>query len=150
MTVGAFTWFDAAKIKVMNGGGPVQLQGDAIKAALCNSSQVLDATFTGASGDARYSDLTGELATANGYTVGGVAMTGVTLTGSGADVTWDGDPIAWTLSGSITAKYLVLYDDTTPNKDLLAVSNLSTGGGSVTYPTGDLVFDPDGAIEVLS
>lgn len=146
---GAFFWFNAAKLKIMRGGGSVDLANDAIKWVLCASSQALPATFTGSSGDCRYSDLTGELTTANGYTAGGLAMTGQSLLLSGASVVWNSDNPLWTLSGSITFKYLVAYDNTTANKDLLCVADMDTGGGSVTAVTGPLLITKT-AIETLT
>jgi hypothetical protein len=45
-----------------------------IKAVLTTSTQAITRTFTGSSGNARYTDLTNELGTASGYTAGGVAL----------------------------------------------------------------------------
>ena len=44
-------------------------------------------------------DLSGEIANGNGYTTGGEALTGVTLTQTAGVVTFDADPIVWTASG---------------------------------------------------
>lgn len=85
-----------------------------------------------------YGDLTNELATANGYTLGGVALSGVTWTRSGSTVTFDAADLspAWTASGgSITARFLVIYKNATVNtivKPLLCVCLMDTAPADVT------------------
>lgn len=128
MTTGNFVMFDAAKLKSL---ATLRLGSDAMHAILCNGSQALAEAFTGLSGDCRYSDLTGELATASGYTVGGAALTGVTLT-SGPFVPWAADTTGWTITGTITPKYVVIVDWSAPNQDLIAFVDLSTGGGTIS------------------
>src|SRR3954469_25501696 len=74
-----------------------------------------------------YGDLTNEVATAFGYTAGGVALTGETWTRSGATTTYDAADLtpAWTAAGgSITARFGVIYANATLNgivKPLLCV-----------------------------
>jgi hypothetical protein len=53
--------------------------------------------------------------------------------------------VSWTLSGTITAKYLIFYVDGATNKDLLMVADLDDTGGSATYGAGTLAFIPDGS-----
>lgn len=66
-----------------------------------------------------YTDITGELATANGYTAGGQALANITFTRSGAIVTFDADDSLWTASGgAIAATGAVVYD-TTGTKPLM-------------------------------
>jgi hypothetical protein len=140
---GSFFWIDRALKK--RDDGTFKLDGSqTIKAVLLASSQAVARGFLGSSGDARYADLTGELATANGYTAGGAALTGVALERASANIVrFRSDPIAWTLTGSVTFKYLALYVFGATNKDLLMVSDMDTGGGTVTAPTGVLQFNPD-------
>jgi len=106
-----------------------------IKAALTTSTQALTADFAGTSTDCRYADLTNQVANGNGYTTGGVTLS-MTVTRSTGTVTVDStvDP-SWT-SATFTAKYLVIYNDTATNKDLLAYVDLDTGGGSVSVTAG--------------
>jgi len=106
------------------------------------------ALFTSASnantlsvGTGVFGDLTNEHANANGYTSGGVAVTGVTWTKSGATLTFDSDNSVWTASGgSITARYCVLYKDATVNsivKPLLLVCLMDTAPADVTATDGN-------------
>lgn len=205
MAAGTPTIFIPAKSKLLKGG--FNLSSDALKAALCTSVQALSAGFIGASGDARYADLSAEVANGNGYTTGGNALAGVVLsyyvvsatvvnagtggtagaqtitgtTGTGTkfqasvtvtagaisainSITVQGsytvlptNPTAEPVTGgaltgatvslvmgialtftnpswaasTITAKYIVFYDNTATNKDLLAFADLET-----TQPTG--------------
>lgn len=136
---GPFTLFNIPKKKILGGGGSVNLLTDTFKAALCTSAQALAATFAGASTDARYADLTGELTTAAGYTAGGLTLTSPTLVDTAGVVSWDFADAVWTLTGGgITFKYFVIYDFTTTNKDLIAFCDMDTGGGSVSPTAGAL------------
>jgi len=139
-TQGPLTWFDLALDKIAD--GTIDLTTDTFKAVLLASTQAISKTFAGASTDGRYADLTAELATASGYTAGGVALTTVTLTRSGSTVTWDADAFGWTLSGTITFKYVAIYSDTATNKDLLCFCDMDTGGGSISALTGTLQYTP--------
>lgn len=90
-----------------------------------------------------YGDLTNEHANANGYTTGGVAITGVTLTASGAVVTFDIADLApgWTATGgSIINRFVVIYKNATVNgivKPLLCVALADTTPADVTTTTGN-------------
>ena len=134
---GAWTILNLAKLKVME--STINLAADNFNVVLCSSSQALSASFTGSSGQARYADLTGELATANGYTVGGVNLASPTLTLAGATVTFNGGNPSWTLTGSgITFKYAVIIDESAANKDILAYCDMDTSGGSVSPIAGSM------------
>ncbi len=88
-----------------------------------------------------YGDLTSEHANANGYTTGGLAVTGITWTRSGATIAFDADNAVWTASGgSIVARYAVLYRNATVNsivKPLLLVCLLDTTPGDITATNGN-------------
>lgn len=83
-----------------------------------------------------YGDLTNEHANGSGYTTGGVALTSITWTASGATITFDCDNAVWTASGgSIVARFAVIYQNATLNsivKPLLCVCLLDTAPANVT------------------
>lgn len=141
-TQGPFTWIDRALLKI--GDGTLDLDTMVIKCAFLDASQAVTRSFLGASGNAQYSDLTGELATANGYTHGGLALPGVSLVRPTAGRTkFTSSNLAWTLTGSITWKYTCFYVDGATNKDLLMVADMDTGGTTITALAGSLVIGPD-------
>jgi hypothetical protein len=86
----------------------IDVTADSFKAMLCTSAYTPDQ-------DAHQfkSDVTNEIAAGGGYTAGGAAITGMTITYDattntlkidGGDVTWD--------PSTITARFIVVYDDT--------------------------------------
>jgi len=89
----------------------------------------------------KFADLTNEVATAFGYTAGGVALTNVVLSRSGNVVSFDADPAVWNASGgSITARFGVIYRDATDGTivdPLHSVCLLDTAPADVTATTGN-------------
>lgn len=136
---GNYAALNLAKLKMLN--GTVNVSSDTLHAVLCSSAQGLSPTFAGASTNAQYSDLTNELSTANGYTAGGVAISGVSLTQSSGIVTLAAGNPSWTITGGgITFKYVAIVDWTTANKDILFYCDMDTSGGSVTSVAGTMLI----------
>jgi hypothetical protein len=86
-----------------------------------------------------YSDISGsELAGGNGYTTGGLTMTGVTVTeDDSADrgtVAWDNP--TWAASGGSIGATIgaIIYDDTVTNKPVVGYINF---GGAQTASSGE-------------
>ncbi len=63
-----------------------------------------------------YGDLTNEVANANGYTTGGVAIASQSWTNTSGTITWTCANGVWTAAGgSITARFGVIYKNATVN-----------------------------------
>lgn len=88
-----------------------------------------------------YGDLTNEVANANGYTTGGVAIASETWTNAAGTMTFTCANGLWTASGgSITARFAVIYKNATVNiivKPLLCVCLLDVTPADVTATTGN-------------
>lgn len=143
MPAGPWIVFNRAKEKLAD--GTFDLDGHTFNVALCLATQSLAADFAGASTDARYADLTHELANGDGYATGGEALSGVTWNRSGGTVTFDCADPQWTEMTKTGIKYAVIYSDTATNKDLLAFCALDTDGTiAVTDGTFTIIIDADG------
>jgi hypothetical protein len=143
MAQGAFFWLDRASLKLVD--GTVKLDGThTLKAVLTTITQPLSRSFLGSSGDARYADLTNELTTANGYTAGGVVIASPAIgRASTTRSRFSSSAFSWTLTGTITFKYVLIFDFSATNKDLVAVCDMDDTGGSAVANTGLLQFSPD-------
>lgn len=86
-------------------------------------------------------DLTNEVATAFGYTAGGAAIGGATVTNVTGTETFTANPVVWTAAGgSITARFAVLYKVgtfATIVNPLIAVCLVDATPADVTATTGN-------------
>jgi len=88
---------------------------------------------------ATYGTLTDELANGGGYTTGGIALTGITLTTVGPVTTWAIADTVLVASASLVFRFAVIYKNATVNgvvKPLLCVSLLDTTPADTTIPDG--------------
>lgn len=140
-----FTLFDEF-IKYL-GDGTIDLDTHTFKAILTNSAPVQGTNTI-------KSDIT-EITAANGYSSGGVTMSGVTWTetSSGSGVwRFTASSPAWTASGGsiATHQYLVVYDDTPTSPADPLVGYVDSGASSViangntrTWTISAGLFDAD-------
>lgn len=99
---------------------------------------LLTSSYTPDSTDAVYTDLSNELTTLDGYTLGGKALTNVTWVKAGETTTLDSDDVSWDATGSgLTARYAVIYNFSDTGKGLLCIALLDTTPGDVFADNGD-------------
>jgi hypothetical protein len=95
--------------------------GDTYKVMLCTAA-TFDATDTTLAGITKT-----EVVNGDGYTTGGEALTGVTVTTTTFNgATFDASDVVWSASGGpITASFAILYNDTAAGDPPLAFINFS-------------------------
>lgn len=121
-------WVMYNEFKETLGKKVVDLVNDTFKVGLFLSTSNAGAATLAT---AQYATLTNQVATANGYTATGTSVT-PGWTRSTGTVTFDTSDAAWTASGgSITARFAVLYDNTSTNKDLVAYCLLDSAPADV-------------------
>ena len=134
---GAWKVYDFAKKYIADGTFDLDLTTNWKMALFLSTSNANTLSV----GTGIYGDLTNEHANANGYTTGGIALTGITWTRSGSTLTFDCNDPVWTASGgSIVARFAVVYENATLNtivKPLLCVCLLDTAPADVTVTTGN-------------
>ncbi len=139
MAAGKWKIYDQAKLYL--GDGTFDLDATTNwKMALFQSTS--NADTLGGTNDI-YADLTNEVANGNGYTTGGVALTGITWGQTGGTATFDCDNAQWTGSGAgFSARYAVIYKDDTVNtivKPLLCVCLLDVAPADVSITAGNIL-----------
>lgn len=128
---GRWKFYDTAKEKI--GQNIIDLDTHTFKMALFQSTSNCETlTFD------ELADLTNEVANGNGYTTGGVTLTGVTWTRSGSTTTWDTGNTSWTGSGAgFVCRFAVIYDDTVAGDPLLCVCLLDTAPANIVVNASD-------------
>lgn len=125
----SISFYDSFREKLSNG---IICETDTFKVMLVSSTYTFSAAHT------QKSDITNELATANGYTAGGATLGSVTWGYSSGTATFDAADTTWTASGgSIVARRAVIYSDTSTNKLLVASVLLDTTPADVTTTDGN-------------
>jgi hypothetical protein len=128
-------WVVYNEFKATMGLKALNLNVDAMQVALfLSTSNAGSAALV----NAKYATLTNEVAAANGYATGGVAVAPATYSQTAGTATFDTADASWTAAGgSITARFAVLYDNTATNKDLIAYCLLDSTPADVTVTTGN-------------
>ena len=130
MAAGTFTLYDS--VAELIGDGTIDLDNDTFTVQLHTSS------YTPAATHDELADLTNEHANANGYTTGGITLTGVTWNRASGVATFDSNDAVWTASGgSIVARYAILIDTTATNDKLIGYMLLDATPADVTATTGN-------------
>ena len=102
MPAGAWTFPDSARTDLLN--GTFDIDTDSFKCALFLSTSNIGAAST------TYAGLTNEVANANGYTTGGIAVVFLLTGTTTVKATFSSNPV-WTASGGpITARFAVIYE----------------------------------------
>jgi hypothetical protein len=105
MAAGTWTFTNTTRIKLLN--STFDLDSTAYKCALTTSASNISAAST------TWAGVTGEVASGNGYTTGGILVSPLVLAGTSSVTVKFGTNPTWTASGSgITARYAVLYRNT--------------------------------------
>ncbi len=85
-------------------------------------------------------DITNELA---GGDYARATLTNVAVSRSGTTVKFTSDPADFGAEVTLTAKWLVIFDDTHASDALLGYVDLNTGGGSAASTDGPFKLTPD-------
>lgn len=123
--------YHSGKEKIMD--GTILLESHTIKAVLLTSSHTPDQ----ANHD-EYADISANEASSSGtgYTAGGVALSGLTVTRAGAIVTLDATDYTFaSLTTGAAFRYVALYDDTVAGDPLICLCD----PGSLQTPDGNAV-----------
>lgn len=98
-------WYANGELAISNGS--TVWTTDTIKAALTTSSYTPNQSTHDF-----FNDVTNELSTANGYTAGGATLGTKSVTLSGLVVALKAAATVWTATGTLTARYCVVYKST--------------------------------------
>src|SRR5258708_7508963 len=134
MAAGAWTFTNTTRTKLIN--GQFDIDSDSYKCALFLSTSNIGAAST------TYAGVTNEVAAANGYSTGGVAVTHVLAGTTSVTASFSSNP-TWTASGgSIVARFAVIYE---VSGDVVCYCLLDSTPADVTCSNGNtLTIDSDG------
>lgn len=118
MPSGKFKLYDKFQKNLAN--DVISLSTDSLKLAIVTSAsnaEALSLEF--------YAQLTNELPTANGYTLGGEVIANITITEAAGVTTVNGDNVdILATGGAIVGRHLVVYSDTSVGKCLIGTALL--------------------------
>ena len=127
MAAGSWTFTNGTRKSLID--GTFDLDSDVFKCALVTSSSNISATST------TWAGVTGEVATAYGYTAGGITVSPLVVSGTtSVTVKFTTNP-TWSASGgSIVARYAVVYE---VSGNVLCYCLLDSTPANVTITTGN-------------
>jgi len=127
MAAGAWTFTNTTRTNLVN--GTFDLDTDSFKCALVTSSSNISATST------TWAGVTGEVATAYGYTAGGITVSPFALAGTtSVTVKFASNPTWVASGGSIVARWAVIYE---VSGNVLCYCLLDNTPANVTVTTGN-------------
>jgi len=115
MASGIYTQF---KADLMNKVVDLGTGGDTIKIALLNNSHTFTAT------DTTWADVSANEVSGTGYTANGQTLAGQTVT-EGTTTKFDGTNTVWTITDSMSAYHIVIYDETVSDN---LIASIDLGG----------------------
>jgi hypothetical protein len=127
MAGGAFTFYNVGRLRLQD--GTFDFLADTIVAALLSASYTPNVET-----HQNLADVSGVEVSGGGYVR--QTLAGKAMTRSAAVVTADGTDVLFGTNVTITAKYLVLFDDTHASDGLLGYLDLNVGGGAVSSSAG--------------
>jgi hypothetical protein len=133
MAANAWVVYDKAKERIL-AGEAIALRANALRCELLTTDYTPSTT-----GHEFKSDVAGNITSSAQYPSGGVLSSGVTVTRSNGTITFDANDFDFSPTSSVTisAKYAVMYDDTTTSECLICYSALSSAnGGAVASSNG--------------
>ena len=129
MAAGPFVFYDASAENI---GKTINLSTDTIKLAL------VTAAYTFSAAHDEYADITNELTTANGYTIGGFTLTTKTYVQTAGVAKFNSDAAVWNVTGSnVVARRAIMYSDTSSGKKLIGTFLLNSTPADVTTTPGN-------------
>lgn len=130
MAVGAFQIYEKGLLSLVN--GTVDFAADTIKAALLDTTHVVDVPL-----DEFFSDVSADECVNGDYAQ--LTLTAKTLTIVANKIRFDCADLDFGNAVSISARYLVIYKDTTvpATSNLLFIQDLNTGGGNLSSTASD-------------
>lgn len=130
----ANAWTIYNEFKATLGLKSLNLNTDTIKMALFKSTSNCNSAGLAT---AQYATLTNETTNGNGYTTGGVTLSGVSYSQTGGTATFTVGTGSWTASGgTIVCRFCVLYDFTATNKDLICFTTLDNTPADIIVLNG--------------
>ena len=140
MAAGDFVYYN--NFLVALGNKEVDLDTDTFTALLCTSSYTPDRAA-----HVDIGDVTNEL---SGGDYARVDLTSVSKTLTGTALKWTSATVSFGNPVTLTAKYMLIFDNTHASDILVGYIDLNTGGGSVSSTTGPFTVAPDGTLGWLT
>lgn len=136
--------YDSAKEFV--GDGTIDFDGQTFKCSLHSSTYNPNIATQSV-----YADLTGEVANGNGYTTGGLTLSGVTWGQAGGTATFDSNDMSWTATGGNIGPLLyAVVRSTSGSEPLICYTAVSSSNVTITTGSTAIIQISSSGILTLS